>query len=70
MSQHRRHSLAEALTNNAVGFGIAFGINCYLLPSVREWNPASAAGYVTGIFTVVSIIRSYVLRRIFNRWHK
>jgi hypothetical protein len=66
MRQSRLMSLLEAAANVTVGYGVAvltqlavfplFGLG----PSVRE-NLA-----IGGIFTMVSLIRSYSLRRFFE----
>ena len=64
--QTRFHSAVEAVANVVVGYGVAvlaqivvfpwFGMT----PSIRD-NLAIGA-----IFTVVSLARSYILRRAFN----
>lgn len=67
MAQTKTGSLVEAGANIAVGFGINFGANLALLPWL--WDAASPArsAFVIGIFfTVISLVRSYVLRRWFN----
>lgn len=67
MSQSRIDSLMEALVNVAVGFGINFAANWLVLPWWFGIEPdlASFAG-LGAIFTVISIARSYVIRRAFN----
>jgi hypothetical protein len=65
--QTRRHSLIEAAANVAVGYSINVVANLVVLPlfglavSVRD-----AAG-IGLVFTGISLARSYVLRRAFNR---
>ena len=64
--QSRKHSFLEALLNTASGFLISLLTQWLVFPwfnlhpSVRE-NLA-----LTAIFTIVSIARSYIWRRIFN----
>lgn len=67
MSQSRIDSLMEALVNVTVGFGISFASNWLVLPwwFGIESDLASFAG-LGAIFTVISIMRSYVIRRAFN----
>lgn len=65
--QSRIDSLMEALTNVAVGFLINFVANAVILP----WYfgiPFSFTGFaVLGvIYTVISVARSYLIRRAFN----
>ena len=64
--QSRWMSLVEAVTNIVVGYGLAVLTQiavfplCGLQVAVRET-------FLLGlIFTLVSLIRSYTLRRIFN----
>lgn len=72
MKQSRRMSLLESVMNVCVGYGVAMLTQWLVFPlfgihaSVREH-------LVIGlIFTVVSLVRSYVLRRAFEglrgRW--
>lgn len=64
--QTRLASFIEAWLNVVIGFLVAVGANLVILPhfgyevSTRD---AFSMGY---LFTVVSVIRSYTLRRIFN----
>ncbi|MCQ0972064.1 hypothetical protein MLD63_16720 [Paracoccus sp. TK19116] len=67
MSQSRAMSLIEAVTNVTVGFGLALTVQAVLFratgiqASVREQVGLCVA------FTVMSLARSYVLRRLFTR---
>lgn len=67
MKQSRQMSLIESLTNVAVGYGLA----CLTQIVVFPWfDLAVTAGQTLGIgliFTVVSIARSYAIRRLFER---
>lgn len=68
MTQPRIHSAFESVANVAVGYVVALATQLAVFPlfgisvSVQE-NLA-----ISLIFTVVSLARSYVLRRIFNRY--
>jgi len=69
IGQSKAHSILEALANVAIGFGVAlvsqlvifelYGIRIPLLTNVE----------ITLWFTLISIVRSYGVRRIFNWWH-
>lgn len=64
--QSRVDSFMEALTNTAIGFGVSLVTWivvawAYGIPMTWATNLS-----ITGIFTVVSIARQYVLRRLFN----
>lgn len=65
--QSRRRSLTEAITNTAVGFALSWltGMVAYPLLGIKVSNAQNAA--VVVVFTVVSLARSYTLRRLFNR---
>lgn len=65
--QSRKHSLFESLVNTAIGFLVSMltwviVARLYGIPMTLADNLG-----ITAIFTVVSIARQYVLRRIFNR---
>lgn len=65
--QSRKHSLFESLVNTAIGFLVSmltWVIVARLYGIPMTW--ADNLG-ITAIFTIVSIARQYVLRRIFNR---
>lgn len=66
MTQSRVDSAMEAVTNTAIGFGISL-----LTWTVVAWGYGIPMTWstnlsITAIFTVVSIARQYVLRRLFN----
>lgn len=63
-----KHSWIEVLCNIGTGFLISAGIQQWVITPI--WHlPVSAANNltITAIFTVVSILRSYVFRRVFNK---
>lgn len=66
MSQTRTGSLAEAGANIAVGFSINWCANMVVLPWFGFHVTGSQAFGIGIVFTVISLIRSYVLRRWFN----
>lgn len=66
MSQSRSMSALEVGCNYAAGFLIAWVLSYFVLPYWGFEQSASASLAVTIIYTVVSVGRSYVCRRIFN----
>ena len=65
--QTKKQSLTEAITNTAVGFVVSLASIFLILPVFGiESTPLKNIG-ITAYFTVVSIARGYVLRRVFNR---
>lgn len=73
MGQTRLGSFIEAWGNVAVGFGINYAANLLVLPLFGFKVTMTAALGIGVIFTVISVVRSYVLRRVFNgikqRWN-
>lgn len=64
--QTRIGSATETATNIILGFGMSMLINGVLLPSMGFHVTAAQNLEIVAIFTVVSVIRSYSLRRFFN----
>lgn len=70
LGQSRRASLAEACLNTLAGLFIATLANLYLLP-LWGFHPSLAASLEIGLlFTFISILRGYALRRLFNHFHQ
>lgn len=66
--QSRGMSLTETLTNVVVGYGVACATQMLVLPLFGVVLPLRENLLIGLVFTVVSIVRSYTLRRVFNRW--
>ena len=58
----------EAVTNVAVGYGVAVGTQLVVFPWFGLDVPMTDTLLIGAVFTVVSIVRSYALRRLFNGW--
>ena len=67
MSQSKKQSLIEAVTNTIVGFGISFLSITLILPLMGFETSTGQNLTLTVYFTFISIGRSYILRRIFNK---
>ena len=68
MSQPRHHSALESVANVAVGFGINYTTNMIFFP-MFGWHISTTQNLTLGvIYTGISLVRSYFLRRYFNRW--
>jgi hypothetical protein len=66
MNQSRLSSLIEAVFNVIIGFTINFTANMLLFP-LFGWHISASQNIALGaIYTVISICRSYVIRRWFN----
>jgi hypothetical protein len=66
MAQTKLGSFVEAWANIVVGFSINFVANMTILPWFGFKVSAGSAFEIGLIFTVISLVRSYVLRRWFN----
>jgi membrane protein implicated in regulation of membrane protease activity len=64
--QSRGMSLVESIANVAVGFGVAVLTLMAVLPLFGLHVPLASNLVIGAIFTLVSIIRSYLLRRVFE----
>jgi hypothetical protein len=64
--QSRISSLIETLLNTFSGFIVAYISAMIVYPMFGFNITAEQNFYLTSIFTVVSIIRGYIWRRIFN----
>jgi len=66
--QTKTLSILEVVTNYVIGFAIAWFIQAYFLRWMGFSVSNKSVTGVTLIFTVVSILRSYIVRRVFNRF--
>lgn len=64
--QSRLMSLVESLTNIAVGYVLAVLTQLAVFPVFGLDASLGENLLIGGIFTVTSLIRSFVLRRLFN----
>ena len=64
--QSRRSSFVEAVTNVGIGIVVAWAVTFAVFPLFNYEPTVAKSLYISLIFTVVSLVRSYVLRRVFN----
>ena len=64
--QLKKHSFLESIINVAVGYGIALLSQIIVFPLFHIQCSLRQNIYIGLIFTVISIVRSYTLRRVFN----
>lgn len=69
MKQSRAMSLTESAINILVGFGISVAAQAIFLPLLGLPIPWSINLAFAAIMTVISIARSYALRRLFEALH-
>lgn len=65
--QSRWMSLMEAATNIVVGYGLAVLTQVLVFPLFGLSVSLGENLSIGAVFTVVSLVRSFALRRIFNR---
>jgi len=66
MKQSRTMSLVEAIANVAVGYGVAVTTQMLVFPLFGLQTTLAQNLKIGLIFTVVSIARSFMLRRVFE----
>lgn len=67
MTQSRRLSLIEAIANVAVGYALAVITQIVVFPWFGLNVSLSDNLTIGGIFIGISLLRSYVLRRLFSK---
>ncbi len=68
MTQTRKRSALEAVMNVLIGYGIAVMAQIAIFPIFGIHVPISSNLAIGALFTIVSLVRSYCLRRLFNWW--
>ena len=66
MKQSRLMSMVEAITNVVVGYGVAVVTQILIFPIFGLQTTLGQNLAMGGIFTIVSLIRSFLLRRLFE----
>lgn len=64
--QSPRSAIIEAWVNLAIGFSVNFTANLFLLPLVGASFTAAENWWLGCIYTAISILRQYAIRRWFN----
>lgn len=71
LGQRRLHSFLEATTSTAVGFAISWALLSFIISPLFSLHTSGGEDFlITCIFTVASILRSYLVRRVFNHLHQ
>ena len=69
MQQTKLQSFIETIVNIGIGYCISVVINMLVLPMFGYYPNVTESAQIALIFTVVSIVRSYFVRRFFNWFH-
>jgi hypothetical protein len=75
MTDSKLKSISESFGNIAVGFPISYGANLAILPFYAadfgsgESHRVALAGLWVGLwFTIIAVVRSYLFRRLFEKF--
>ena len=66
MKQRRRSSLIESIVNVIAGVGVATATQIIVFPWFGLYVSLADTGEIAAIFTAVSIVRQFCLRRLFE----
>ena len=67
----KKKSASEAFVNSFGGYPIGYGVGIVILPLSMGWiqeDPYMANIAITGVYATVSFVRSYFLRRVFEKY--
>ncbi len=67
----KKKSASEALVNSIGGFPVGYGLGIIILPISTGWiqeDPYMANIAITGAYAITSFVRSYFLRRVFEKY--
>ena len=67
----KKKSASEAFVNSFGGYPIGYGVGIIVLPLSMGWiqeDPYMANIAITGVYATVSFVRSYFLRRLFEKY--
>lgn len=68
MMQSRRQSLIEAIANVVVGYALALLTQIVVFPWFGLEVSLGENLAIGALFVAISLVRSYALRRLFERW--
>ena len=68
MTQSRGMSLIEAASNVAVGYVLAVATQIIVFPWFSLHPSIGQSLALGGVFVGISLLRGYVLRRLFEHW--
>lgn len=69
MSQTKRQSMIESVTQNVVGYLVGLGTQYVVFPLFGMEANLTENLIIGAIFAIVSTARSYIVRRMFNKQH-
>ena len=67
----KKKSASEAFVNSFGGYPVGYGVGVVILPISMGWiqeDPYAANIVITAVYASVSFVRSYFLRRVFEKY--
>ena len=69
-SQTRSMSLVESIANTGAGFALSLLIQISLFSLMSIETTTTQNLLMSGVFTLASLVRGYLMRRLFLRWEE
>jgi hypothetical protein len=69
MSQSKRGSMIETVTGTAIGYSVAVVTQVIVFPWFGLQVSTSQNLLIAAVFTIISLVRGYWVRRLFNYMH-
>lgn len=69
-SQTRSMSLIESVANTGAGFLVSLVLQISLFSLMSIETTTTQNLLMSGVFTVASLVRGYLMRRLFLRWEE
>jgi hypothetical protein len=66
--QSRKNSAVETIANIVIGYLAAVASQLLIFPAFDIAVPMRTNFIIGAWFTIMSVVRSYTVRRLFNRW--
>ena len=70
MSQSRIMSAIESVASTAIGYGVALASQLAVFPLFGIHVTFADNLGISAYFTIISLIRGFVVRRVFNGWQR
>lgn len=67
--QSKKMSALESAVSTAIGYSVATAANYFILPLFGYAVTLADASWIGVIFTLISLVRGYFVRRLFNWIH-
>ena len=69
-SQTRSMSLVESIANTGAGFLVSLVLQISIFSLMAIETTTTQNLLMSGVFTVASLVRGYLMRRLFLRWEE